>query len=451
MGLFRLLWAAVLLSAVCFAQAGTEEFEVYTEHPRLLLKAQRLRLLRRERERQSARWLQFDALVSGGAQLPEPGLSLALHYQVSGNEGSGRKAIQWALSSGGVDLRQIAFVFDWCQPLLSETESKQLLAKLDSRRESGDDIQSARARVLSAIASAGQGKADARSALEQVVQQWWRKRMAPALKSGNHLLSHTEVYPLFEMLHAVRDNLQIDLRNDAPQFFKELPAERLLSYYPAPYPSAENDYRIPYYDGKGAPNLAVAAMTRVSELSMVAFDSNALESQFLQGWLLHDRFLLRSPGGIPYEFLWANPYQPGLTYQHMPTRFHDSRTGSLFVRSSWDEDATWAVYRDGRMQVFDDGKIQAGTVPRGKPLIIGKTGLVSGPAPLWLHVKEEEPTQWFVVGLKPGELYDIEVEDEELVDGKTDRSGILSIPELRSAGLSVRIREPRVKINTAAR
>ena len=34
----------------------------------------------------------------------------------------------------------------------------------------------------------------------------------------------------------------------------------------------------------------------------------------LQGWLMHDSFMLKSTFGAPYEFLWANPYQPGLSY-----------------------------------------------------------------------------------------------------------------------------------------
>ena len=88
--------------------------------------------------------------------------------------------------------------------------------------------------------------------------------------------------------------------------------------------------------GGGEPDLKRAALTRAAELSLVAYDSNTLEYQYLQGWLMHDRFLMRSPFGIPYEFLWANPYQPGLSYFHLPLAFHDSRLGRLFLRSSWD-------------------------------------------------------------------------------------------------------------------
>ena len=37
-----------------------EDFQVYTEHPRLFLPSRRLKLLKRERERTSIRWQQFE-------------------------------------------------------------------------------------------------------------------------------------------------------------------------------------------------------------------------------------------------------------------------------------------------------------------------------------------------------------------------------------------------------
>ena len=77
-------------------------------------------------------------------------------------------------------------------------------------------------------------------------------------------------------------------------------------------------------------------MARAAEMAMVAYDDNALESQYLQGWLMQDRFLMRGGWGV-YEFLWANPYQPGLSYFHMPLVFHEVATGHLFARTSWDK------------------------------------------------------------------------------------------------------------------
>ncbi len=71
----------VLASSSAFLSLSSQsedEFRVYTEHPRLILTAQRLRLLKRERERESQRWRQFELLVKGSANLPEPGFALAL-------------------------------------------------------------------------------------------------------------------------------------------------------------------------------------------------------------------------------------------------------------------------------------------------------------------------------------------------------------------------------------
>ena len=69
-----------MLSGLLLAQSTTSEkpltdddFKIYTEHPRLLLNARRLRLLRRERERTSMRWEQFQTLVKGGVAMPEKG------------------------------------------------------------------------------------------------------------------------------------------------------------------------------------------------------------------------------------------------------------------------------------------------------------------------------------------------------------------------------------------
>src|SRR5580658_2343147 len=102
---------AVLLSSGVL-QAADEDFHVFTDSPRLLLPKQRLRLLQRERERDSVRWQQFDALVEGGAPMPETALAQALYYQVSGASAAGKKAVEWALSPAATDLRQLALIFD---------------------------------------------------------------------------------------------------------------------------------------------------------------------------------------------------------------------------------------------------------------------------------------------------------------------------------------------------
>src|ERR1700689_1381901 len=93
--------------------AADEDFHVFADAPRLFLTKQRLRLLQRERERESVRWQQFDTLGAGGSPMPEAGVAQALYYQVSGKVAASRKALEWALSGPATDLRQLALVFDW--------------------------------------------------------------------------------------------------------------------------------------------------------------------------------------------------------------------------------------------------------------------------------------------------------------------------------------------------
>src|SRR5690348_8938061 len=124
--------ALALCTVQTIAAQAEDPVAVFAEHPRLLLRPQRLRLLKRERERNSMRWQQFATLVAGSAPMPEPGFAWGLYYQVSGDAGYGRKAIAYALSPEA-DLRQQALVFDWCQDLLSDRQSRDLAARISQR------------------------------------------------------------------------------------------------------------------------------------------------------------------------------------------------------------------------------------------------------------------------------------------------------------------------------
>ena len=320
----------ISLLAAALAHAD-EDYKVYTDPPRLLLRAQRLRLLRRERERQAQRWLHFETLIAGKAQMPEPGFALALHYQISQQEASGKQAIAWAVSSGATDIRQIALVFDWCAALLGKSEQTQLAQKLERSLQSGvNDLASARTRAFAAVSLGDSASESGAKALQHLLTNWWRKTLAPALKSGDRTVSSSDMYPLLELMHVVRDNLQIEMRDDALPFFRDVPAAQLLSYYPARFSAPENEYRIPFYSGKGEPDLRLAALSRAADMSFVAYDNNVVESQFLQGWVSNDAFQMKSAFATPYELLWANPYQPGLSFHHLPLQFHDKQAGRLF-------------------------------------------------------------------------------------------------------------------------
>jgi hypothetical protein len=437
--------ALTLASLPALSPSQEESLRVDGAHPRIFLVPRRLKLLRRERERQSLRWNQFQLLMAGKAPMPEPGFAEALYYQASGNAEAGHEAIHWALGPGA-DLRQLSLVFDWCQDILTEAESKALAAKLaraiqQTRRDSS--VGAIRSRLLAAVALAGHLPDVANRELEQVVRKWWEVQTAPALNAGHEALALDESYALLEILHVVRDNCDIDLRDAAQRYFKDLPMIHLLSHYPASFPAGENEYRIPAtLHPTSEPDLRRAALSRAAELSMVAFDSNAAGSQILQGWLLNDNFLLRGTFGAPYEFLWANPYQPGLSYYHAPLFFHDELFGRLFVRSSWEESATWLGYFDGELQVFEEG--QAALVDPhldAAPLPLSSAVILFGAHTQRFKVAVAESEPVFVVGLKPRQSYLIEVDNEEMSEERSDPGGILSLDMPHQAETGVRWRE----------
>jgi hypothetical protein len=405
-------------------------------------------LLRRERERASLRWEQFHSLMAGNAAMPEPGFALALYYEVAGDKDDGRKAIAWALGPVA-DLRQMALVFDWCYDLMSDAERQSFAARLAKKMtESAADAKTAssvgavRSRALAAVTLFDEIPDAPARELERVVRQWWDGAISPAIKSGSNPIARDEAYALYELLHAVQDNVKIDLRESDPGFFKDFPIEHLLSYYPAPLQAPENDYFIGAERAPGEPDLQLAALSRAAELAMVAYDANAPDTQVLQGWLMHDKYLMRGAFGIPYEFLWANPYQPGLSYYHVPLVFYAPERGRLFIRSSWDDTANWFGIFDGTMQVFTDGGIKVVNPARTPAMLDLKEAIVCFGKNGWkqqFSIPEAETI--FVVGLEPRRLYQIEVDDEEVYEAAADQSGILvldQIPWGRTAGVRIR-------------
>src|SRR5690348_16951513 len=125
---FSLISAATV--GQLLGQSRPEGFRVYSESPRLFLRPSRLRLLRRERERQSLRWEQFDLLWTGNAPFPELGWTAALRYQVAQENAAGKAAVSWALSPSANDARQIALICDWCAPVIEKSDQPRLFGKL---------------------------------------------------------------------------------------------------------------------------------------------------------------------------------------------------------------------------------------------------------------------------------------------------------------------------------
>jgi hypothetical protein len=415
------------------------------DHPRLLLPQRRARLIRREQERDSMRWAQFKTLIEGGAAMPEPGFAFALYYFASGNKERGRQAVSWALGPAN-DLRQLALVFDWCQFLMSDSEKERLASKIRTAVQAplppNATLNLRRNRVFAAIVLSGRTPDVTSRLIAEVVDAWWPNQIVPKLKSGDLSFGPQDHHPLYEMFHALRDNFDIDLRESAPKYFAAVPAYHLMAHYPAPYPGPENEYRIPIMPRHGEPDLRTATLSRAAALSMVAFDTNAQESQFLQGWLMIDRFLLRGPFGIPYEYLWANPYQPGLSFHYLPNIFHDPASGRLLVRSSWEDDAVWFYQASGIRQMFRDGQVlNLDKSALDSPVQMGAVTLMSLPASGRFSISsEDQKASYYLFGLTPSAAYDIEVDDEDLREGTADRGGVLelSFPPKRKAGVLVR-------------
>lgn len=451
--LLPLLW----ITGASALRAQEIDFAVYSETPRLFLTPRRLRLLQRERERESIRWQQFDSLIRGDAVMPEPGFAYALHSRVTGDQSACGKALGWAQSiadpARAADLRGMALVLDWCA--IPDSTRRTLITRVrPALQPAPTSVQVLRSQVLTAFAIADDEAKLAETVLRRSAD-WWKNNIMGAIKNGDDpLLRREDLFAAIEFVHVMRDNLRADLREGAGRWFEDLPARQLLRYYPQPWPAAENEYRIPAYEGAGDPDLREALFSRAAELAIVALDTNAQANQFLQGWLMQDRFLLRSPLGITYEFLWANPYLPGLSFHYMPDLYHAN--GELYVRSGWDEDANWFAVRKGTAQGFANGArivVKPGTRPA--PVDLGPTRVFFAVSGMrfesgWLKpLQEGDPPAEeiaFVIGLDPSAAYDVEVDDEGIYEARTDAGGILALRFApgRKAGVRLKRAAPLV-------
>jgi hypothetical protein len=419
---------ALALCAALHAQDADEDFHVYRDAPRIVLTPQRLRLLERERERTSVRWQNLDAFITGDAAMPQPAFAWALYYRIAKDRAAARKAIDWALQHD--DLRQLALVYDWCLPVATPTESDRLAQAIQRGiGQPANNMSAQAARAVAAIAIADK-LPDAGDSVLRDIAGWFRKQTS---------FKRDDLYSIFELLHAIRDNTKVDLRQSAPEYLKQLPLDYVAGFYPAAFPGPDNDFRIPVSSAPGDPDLDAAVRARAAGLAMVAFDTNSENYQYVQGLLMNERFLMRGPLGSPYEFLWANPYQPGLAYQTLPMVYHDPLSGDVFARTTWDEDATWIGYFDGTLQIFHDGGVQ--TVRKGAaiaPVRVGQA-LVTSPAdPSNVKLQMNTPIL-FVLGLTPKAEYAVEIDDQELDFVETDVGGTLVIHAADGTDAGVRI------------
>jgi hypothetical protein len=350
----------------------------------------------------------------------------------------------------------MAIIADWCEPLISGDDKRQLAAKL--QRAAADPrpvrtLADARSRIFAAVALTDSQPSVGQKALESIFDGFWNGGFIASVRAAKATVSNADAYAMLEIMHVVRDNLNFDLRDTFPAWFKEYPLLHLLAHYPAPWPGADNEFRIPADETieKAGPDVRKAALSRVAELAMVAYDANAASSQLLQGWVTNDRFLLRGTFGIPYELLWANPYQPGLSYYHVPLAMHDEIGGQLFVRSSWEDDADWIGFFGGQLQLFKDGSVtRLDPKLTREPLDID-TAVVffareskqfqvpqaSAPKANAPGATDGESTDAavFIVGLDPKRAYHLEIDGEEMIEQTADPGGIVYLPSVPAGGV----------------
>jgi hypothetical protein len=290
-----------------FASAFTAFADESPQTPKLLLTAQRLRRLKRDRDRKTARWTNFENRLHAVPDSQERGFELALYYAVTGDEVKGREAVQWAL--GSKDQRQRALVLDWCAPLATQQQRAQLTV---SGNPSTEPFTAWRDSLFRSVAAGDPAEPPADQLLENQL---------PELRAGGYRRSPHQFYALCELIYSERAAFRKDLRSIDPHFFSILPQLILLSAKP-------RELNTPPWQ------LHIAA------LALVAIDPNLPASQFLQSWALEDSQTLREGPGVAYELLWADPYLPGVGYQNMDTWLYDEHA-RLFARAGWDTDACW--------------------------------------------------------------------------------------------------------------
>jgi len=122
----------------------------------------------------------------------------------------------------------------------------------------------------------------------------------------------------------------------------------------------------------------------------------------------------------------------------VPLVYHDELFGRLFVRSSWEDDASWAGFFDGQLQLFRDGQVTLiDPASSREPLDLDEATVFFGRKLSRVKLPEKEVNDAFIVGVEPNRAYLVEIDDQELWEVRSDPGGILYFPGLRS-GVGVR-------------
>lgn len=379
------LAAIVLATALCGQDLDRHA-------PRLLLNAQTLRRLKRDRERQTVRWANFESRVRAVSDSPQRGFELALYYAVTGDQAKGKEAVEWA-KAHRCERRQVALVLDWCSDLISAEEPKAMTEPCTTQRGPGGlDLRAARDSIFLKIAL-GQDIGDAD------LNDW--EESEQLLEQGN-FRNGEDVIAAVEYIAAVRTATHEDLRERDRRFFSGLPAEFLLAMKPGELES---------------PGWA----RHVAALALVNLDPNLEGSQYLQGWAMEGSQTLKDGPAVAYELLWGDPYLPGIAYQNMPPWFYDDN-GHLFARTDWTPKSCWISVAPEKVE-----SVQCGPNDTQRPVTFGNMRLVPATSTCTEAPARNGNETVILWKLPPGKA--LVWGGKQLRAGSADRAGMWRIPE----------------------
>ena len=432
-----LLFVIVATPALLFGQA---DYRVYIDHPRLFLDGDRLRRLKRDAERETPRWLRLNELLKAGAPLEDKPATQALLWRLTGDERAAQSAVEWALQAaatgfaGPGELRQGALVFDWTQDRLDDSQRQSIVKGLAAGAENatalaGSDVERVRDGMVAAVAAAGHWDGS-EPALGKLLTNQWEREILPLLGGGELTDKGAELVAVLEICHVVRHNLERDLWEEAPDVFHSLPMARILSYLPETKTSDEGRLRRRATADDSTRDLALG---RVAEMLLVAYEIGVRDFQFLQGWLRNDSFTLTGPLGAFYEFLWINPYVPGLSPTSGPSAAYDRVRGRVFARESWEDGALWLGWYDGKLIARENGR-ERRVEPGKEPVafLLPDAAIVLAGAAGKVDITVDQGRQPFgpfvwIVGMAEGLQYPIKVGKAEFQVYDAAHGGVIEL------------------------
>jgi hypothetical protein len=260
------------------------------------------------------------------------------------------------------------------------------------------------------------------------------------VQSGAVLDHAADMVALLEIMHASRHNLEMDLWQQARDFFLPLPMVLMLGSYPQPLQTPEGLFqRAARPTAAKADPAAEATSLRIAQMLLVDYENGLENYQFLQGWLRHDLYTLATPYGAVYEFIWLNPYLPGLSYFSAPTVVHDKVAGRLFARQGWQDEDLWIGYLEGEFQLFADGQLHIiKRDDRQAPLVFPHAAVALGTVPMDFTVEVPEGKAIYVLGLEENQPYSIRINRDPSRIVTAGPGGILTL-ENRPESSTLRI------------